>query len=240
ESFPVLPVITVIGLHAGVGATTLSVNLAMLLRERGEKVCLVDLSATGGQVAPQLHLSFRASWADLLNAGERPEPRTIGNALTTHPPTGVAVLAAPTNPINRSLSQDVAVHVLSVLATGFQRIVVDIGTLNSATVGALLVSSAIVVVIGGEGTSVNSVGPLMNSLQGLGVELGRVRVAVNRINIDAGTPGNAIMKAIGRPLSADVPFDANQPQALQYGKPLVVATPDAPYTQALKQLLRTL
>jgi CheY-like chemotaxis protein/MinD-like ATPase involved in chromosome partitioning or flagellar assembly len=240
DSLPTLPVVTVIGLRGGVGATTLAVNLAMLMRERGDKVCLADLSATGGQITHQLHVTSRTSWADLLTAGERPEPRVIAAALTTHPHTGTAILAAPASPSSKSLSQETTIHMLNVLTTGFQRIVVDAGTLNSATVGALLVSSAIIVVISDDNASIGATGTMMSSLSGLGVEIGRVRIVVCRVRAEGGPPAPAIVKALGRPIAADMPYDVNQSQALQYGKPLVVATPDAPYSQAAKQLLRTL
>ena len=231
--------ITVIGLRGGSGSTTIAVNLALLLRERGERVCIADLSMAGGHIALQLHLATRASWADLLPMKDKLDQRAIGSVLTTHTPTGIGVLAAPAVPTMRSLSQETAIQTLSILATGFQRIVVDAGALNAATVGALLVSSAIVVVMSDDISAVHTTRNMMQSLQGFGVEMGRVRVAVNRPRPEAGVPLQTMVKALGRPISADIPYDANQVQALRHGTPLVVATPDAPFSGAMKQLLRT-
>jgi MinD-like ATPase involved in chromosome partitioning or flagellar assembly len=80
---------------------------------------------------------------------------------------------------------------------------------------------------------------MMQSLQNLGVEMGRVRVAVNRSRPDTGMPSATILKALGRPLSAEIPYDANQVQAMRRGMPLVMATPDSAFSKAIQQLART-
>ncbi len=56
---------------------------------------------------------------------------------------------------------------------------------------------------------------------------------------DPGVPSATILKALGRPISAEIPYDANQVQAMRRGTPLVMAAPESPFTQAAIQLLRT-
>jgi CheY-like chemotaxis protein len=234
-----LPIVTVLGLRGGSGATTVAVNLALLLQERRGRVCIVDLSMAGGHVGLQLRMVARQSWGDLLAAGDTPDAKLIGSVMASHPGSGLSVLAAPQIPSIRTLSQNAMIHTLSALAGNFQHIVVDADGLNPASIGALLVSHAVVVVMGDDVMAVHTTSNLMQSLQALGVEMGRVRVCVNHSRPDAGVPAQTILKALGRPISAEIPYDANQIQAMRHGTPLVSATPDSAFARATQQLLRT-
>ncbi len=234
-----LPVVTVLGLRGGSGATTVAVNLAALLQEHKGRTCIVDLSMAGGHVGLYLRTVVRQSWGDLLAAGDAPDARLIGLAVTTHPGTGLAMLAAPQIPSLRTLSQEAMIHSLNVLAGNFQQIIVDADGLNPASVGALLASHAVIVVTGDDVLAVHTSSNVLQSLQNLGVEMGRVRVCVNHSRPDPGVPSATILKALGRPISAEIPYDANQVQAMRRGTPLVMAAPESPFTQAAIQLLRT-
>jgi CheY-like chemotaxis protein len=234
-----LPVLTVIGLRGGSGATTVAVNLAAVLQERKARACIVDLSRAGGHVGLHLRMVPRHHWGDLLGAGDAPDARLIGSTVTTHQASGLSVLAAPPIPAMNTLSQNAMIHTLSVLAGNFQQIVVDADDLNPASVGALLVSQAVIVVMGDDVMAVHTTTNMMQSLQNLGIEMGRVRICVNHARPDPGVPPQTILKALGRPISAEIPYDANQVQAMRRGTPLIVAAPDSPFAQATLQLLRT-
>jgi pilus assembly protein CpaE len=231
--------VTVIGLRGGSGTTTVAVNLALMLRERRGRVCVVDLNMAGGHVGLHLHMATRQSWGDLLAAGDTPDPRVLSSIVVPNPTVGLALLAAPPVPGMRCLSQSAMGAILNILAGGFQQIVVDADNLNPASVAALLASYAIVVVMGDDVMAVHTTSHMMQSLQNLGVEMGRVRVAVNRSRPDTGMPSATILKALGRPLSAEIPYDANQVQAMRRGMPLVMATPDSAFSKAIQQLART-
>ena len=93
--------------------------------------------------------------------------------------------------------------------------------------------------MGDDVMAVHTTSHMMQTLQNLGVETGRVRVAVNHSRTEAGVSSSTILKALGRPISADIPYDPNQVQAMRRGTPLATATPDSAFTQALQQLLKT-
>jgi CheY-like chemotaxis protein len=234
-----LPVVTVIGLRGGSGTTTVAVNLALLLRERRGRVCIVDLNMAGGHVGLHLHMATRQSWGDLLSAGDTPDPRALSSIVVPNPTVGLALLAAPPVPGMRSLSQAAMTSILNTLIGNFQQIVVDADNLNPASAAALLVSQAIVVVMGDDVMAVHTTSHMMQSLQNLGVEMGRVRVAVNRSRPDTGMPSATILKALGRPIAAEIPYDPNQIQAMRRGTPLVMATPDSAFSKSIQQLMRT-
>ncbi len=234
-----LPVLTVIALRGGSGTTTVAINLALLLNERRGQVCLVDLTMAGGHIGLHLHMAARQSWADLLEAGDTPDARLIGSILAPHPGLGLSVMAAPPIPGTDSLSQQAMNNVLTTLTGSFGQVVVDADTLTPATTSALLASYAVVVVMSDDVMSVHTTSNFMQTLQKMGVEMGRVRVAVNHSRPDPGVPSATILKALGRPISAEIPYDPNQMQAIRRGIPLAASAPDSAFTKALQQLIKT-
>jgi DNA-binding response OmpR family regulator/MinD-like ATPase involved in chromosome partitioning or flagellar assembly len=234
-----LPVLTVIALRGGSGTTTVAINLALLLNERHGQVCLVDLTMAGGHIGLHLHMAARQSWADLMEAGDALDSRLIGSILAPHPGLGLSVMAAPPVPGTDSLSQPAMESVLTTLTGTFGQVVVDADTLTPASISALLASYAIVVVMSDDVMSVHTTSNFMQTLQRLGVEMGRVRVAVNHSRPDPGVPSATILKALGRPISAEIPYDPNQMQAIRRGIPLAASAPDSAFTKALQQLIKT-
>jgi len=232
------PVTTVISLRGGSGATTVAVNFAVMLAHyRHSRVCLIDLSAVGGHVGLQLHMIARQNWSELLNCGDAPDAKAIASIIAPHPASGLSVMAAPSVPSMTTLSQNAVVHTLSVLAGGFQEIVVDVDTLNPAAVGALLAARRVLLVMGDDVTSVHTTRHTLQTLRELGVELGRVQIVLNRSRPDTAMPTHTVLKAIDHPLASEIPYDPDQLNAMRRGTPLVVASPDSDFSKALQRLL---
>ncbi len=234
------PVIAVFALGGGSGGTTLAINLAFMLRRSVERVCLVDLSTSGGNVAPYLRLALRGSWADLLPLGDKFDARAIGSAITPHPQQGLAVIGAPAAVPNRFLSAEAVTNLYNTLTAGFQQIVVDVSSLDAASVATLALARSVLVVIGDDLTAIQANGSLATILQSAAVDLKNVRVIVNRSRPEATIPASAIAKTIGLPISGELPYDPNQIQALRRGVPTVVLAPESSFASALQQLSRTL
>ena len=219
--------------------TTIAVNLASLIHERRGRVCIIDLSMSGGHVGLHLHMAPRQNWGDLIGTGDNADPKLIGSVLVPHPATGLSVMAAPPIPAMSGLSQSAMIHVLNVLSGGFTQLVVDIDTLTPAALGALQVSHAIIVVLGDDVMSVHTTSNMMQALQKMGIEMGRVRIAVNHSRPEPGVPPQTIIKALGRPISTDIPYEPNQLQAVRRGLPIVTTSSKSAFSKALQQLLRT-
>ncbi len=235
-----LPVTAVLSLRNGSGGTTLAINLTFMLRRAFERVCLLDLSMTGGQVGVYLHLPMRTSWANLLPLGEHFDTRAVGGVITAHPQQGVGVIGAPTTPPSNILSPGAMSNLLGLLSGGFQQVVIDISGLNATSGAALTLARSVIVVLGDDMTSAHSGSNLAQTLQALNVDLRRVRVVVNHSRPEPGVPVAAISKSIGVPVAAELPYDVNQMQALRRGVPTVVLAPESAFAQAMYQLSRSL
>ena len=235
-----LPVITVLSLRGGSGCTTIAINLAFLWASMARRVCVAELSRAGGHIPMHIHLTPKNHWGLLLDQGDIPDPRLLHQILLQHTASGVTVLAAPPVSSSEALTTPATQNVLRELTSTYNPVVVDAGSLTTATVGALNVSSAVIVVMTDDPFSVQTTGQTLISLQNMGVEAARMRVVLNHTHSARDLPPAAIQKALKRPLSAELPYDPNQPGAVRRGMPLVVASPKSPYAAAIQQLTRTI
>lgn len=235
-----LPVVTVASLRGGTGSTTVAVNLAFLLASRGRRICMADLSTSSGHVTLHVRRVAKLHWGHLLPAGDALDGDMIARLLVKHTQSGVAILPAPLLPTTSTLSRAATTAVLNDLSRSFNHVVVDAPNLDDATMAALLLSRAVVVVMTDDPPSVQSTVQFLTLLQNMGVEAGRVRVALNHVRPVHDIPAEIIQKALKRPLSAQIPYDANQINAMRRGEPLVVSAPDSPFSQAIQSLARTM
>ena len=233
-----IPLVAVIGLSSGVGATSLAVNLGLALMQFGRS-CLVDLHQQGGQVAVQLKMvPPRNTWVDLASE-QGLDKRMIGSALMLDHAAGVAVLAGPLGPTRARLDGRSLSYLFSVLAEGFRRIVVDAQTsLDDMTLAALMHASHLVMVVGDDPADLVTVPETLRAVQSL--KLPATHHVVLNHTRPSGVTHDAVMRAVNQPLSSDIPYEPAQAEALQKGMPLVMSRPDSLFSRALLQLARQL
>jgi pilus assembly protein CpaE len=181
--------LTVIGSSGGVGATTLSCNLAVELADMvgANKVALVDLDYRFGQVATLLDVQPNYTIADLAESAENIEASLVESAMVQHE-SGVHVLARP----NQFAQADMitAAHcggVLSKLQDMYEYVIVDgptrfdMGTktvLDIADLNLLLIQLLV--------TSVRNVHRIVEEMRAIGFNLDRVKIVANRVGKDSG------------------------------------------------------
>lgn len=237
---PRLPVITVISLRGGVGGTTVAINLAFALSGQNRRVGLADFSSSSGHVALYLHLTPPQHWGQLLVMGDAPDPRAINQMLIPHSSAGVSILAAPVLPSPEPLSTLAAQSVLRQVVSTMNPTVVDARSLDASVIGALQVSSAIVVVTSDDPASVHTTNQLLVALQNFGLDGGRVRLVLNHPRPTSELPADAIQKALRRALAVELAFEPKQSAAIRRGIPLVLAMPDCPFSTGIQQLARAI
>jgi CheY-like chemotaxis protein/MinD-like ATPase involved in chromosome partitioning or flagellar assembly len=233
-----LPVVAVMGLRGGVGATTIAINLGLGMMQHGRS-CLVDLSTTSGQVAAQLRmLPPAATWLDLVNLGAQPSPHQIGASLMRHH-SEVYVMAAPTKPTQARLSGDALHNIYTVLSEGFRRITVALPpSFNSMSVATLKLASQVVLVVGNDPIGLETAGETLRAIDELGLPGGR-HVILNHAR-PGGLTRQQVAEALGYPLAAEIPYEEAQMQAAAQGSPLVMSQPNSPFSQTILQLARSL
>ncbi|GHH40556.1 AAA family ATPase [Streptomyces candidus] len=140
-------VVTVTGAKGGMGATLISVQLALAARASGKTVALVDLDLQSGDVASYLDVQFRRSIVDLAGISDI-SPRVLQDALFTHA-TGIGLLLAPAEgERGEEVTDRVARQVVSALRNRYEVVVVDCGTqMNSANAAAVEMADQALLVV---------------------------------------------------------------------------------------------
>jgi CheY-like chemotaxis protein/MinD-like ATPase involved in chromosome partitioning or flagellar assembly len=234
-----LPLIAVMGLSGGVGATTLAVNIGLMLMQTG-RACIIDLNTQVGQVAIQLKMAPpRVTWHDLLNVSPGTDKRAIGGALMLDRSVGVAILAAPMQPVSDRLSESTLSYILRVLSEGFHSIVADLPSLvNTMNMTTLRQARHIVLVVGDDPADLLLVKDALSNIQGVGLP-GNKHIVLNHTR-PHGVSVEDVMQTLNSPVLATFPYEPTQVSALTQGIPLVVSQPDTLFSRTVAQLVRQL
>ncbi len=226
--------LVMLSLRGGVGVTTLAVNIALLLAQKGAgEVCLADLSPASGHVALYLGLRPEPHWGKL--PPDALDPQAIAPYLLRHD-SGLWVLAAPYYPlVGRTMEPETARAVLDALAQRFAALVVDTPSLlDEATMAAVETASDVGLVVTAEPASVQTA---IGTLRALKTWDDKLSLILNQVTPGPPPPVSALEKALKRPFAAVVPFDPAQSQAVARRTPLVIGAPDAPLSRALRGLV---
>jgi CheY-like chemotaxis protein len=237
---PLRNVLAVTSLRGGSGGTTLAVNLGMVLARQGQRVALVDLSATGGQIGLHLRLPTPQHWGALLGMEHLPDADHVLALLTVHTPSQVAVLGAPPAPTIERLSVYIVRGMLRTLSAHFDTTLVDISTLDEASAAALQMAAIVLLAVTDDLASVQTAQQTIGVLPSLGIERERIGIALSHVHPTPDIPLSAMQRALKRPLVAEIPYHAEQGAAIRRGVPLVVAEPGGPYEQALRKVQQAL
>jgi MinD-like ATPase involved in chromosome partitioning or flagellar assembly len=129
--------------------------------------------------------------------------------------------------------------VFGALTEGFRRIVADVPTqLNDMTMGALGSASHIVLVVGDDPSDLMTVPSLLQSISELRLP-GHQHIVINRTR-PSGVSHEQVQHAVNQPVTADIPYEPAQVQALAEGTPLVMSRPDSLFSRAVLYLARQL
>lgn len=223
-------VTTVIGLRGGTGTTTCAITLAGARLRAGRRVCLVDLSPSGGHVSLHLRLPVPVSWANLPAA---PDSTTVAHHLLRHD-SGLLVLAAPAQPVRAGLAAPTFRAALDALLVFFTDVIVDAApTLDEATWTALGASEQVLVVCTPEVCAVHTAVGTLQVLASARPSGGPAYTVLNHVSPEHNLPLSAVEKALGGPPRLVIPYDRQQPLALTQGAPLIFAQPGALLPAAL-------
>lgn len=199
--------IAVAGAKGGVGATTVSVHLALEAAgaRRGRSVCLVDLDLQAGDVGLLLDLTHRRSIADLLDVAHELSPRVFEDALYVHQ-SGLRVLLAPeAGEQEEDVGAPAARRILGALKSNFDVVIVDVGTtVTEANAVAVDMADQVLVVTTPDVPALRAVNRLLGLWERLDVKGSDVAVVLNRVNRDAEVQPDLVKKVVDAPVAKTV------------------------------------
>lgn len=230
-------VITIYGARGGLGATTLTVNLAVKMASLTEsKIGIIDLDLQRGDVATFLNLTTLQSLASMTGMTTDVDQAFLDSVLTRHP-SGVHVLAAP-NDIEEAdlITREHVVTAIESLRNQFRYSIIDTPRmLTDATLAAFENSDRVLVL-----TDLSI--PGIRAGQRTVDLLTRVDIPPDRVELLLTVPTKSevkiedAMRAIGRTPFAMMPRDDTSAMtAMNAGAPLN-GTRDSVLSQAVLDL----
>jgi len=231
------PLICVLGPKGGSGKTVTSCNLAVALAEKGQRVSLVDLDLSFGDVGLGLRLMPERTIYDLARSAGSLDAEKLDDYLVQHT-SGVRALLAPTRPDHAgAISTDFIAEVLAVLRSMSDVVVVDTPAGFPPEVITTIDGSTDVCIVGTlDAFSLKDTRLGLETLDQMGYQPESIRLVLNRADTHVGI-GEADVKAIlRRDPDVLVPSQRDIPRSVSEGVPIVSSQPKSTAAKAFRTL----
>jgi pilus assembly protein CpaE len=230
--------ITVFSPKGGVGKTTIAVNLAIALADKGQnRVCLVDLDLGFGDVAITLQMFPARTIADAAHMESGLDLTVLETLLTPHHDS-LHALVAPVQPDAKdSIPPAVVGKVLRLLKTGFDYVVVDTSpSFDEHVLQAFDETDDILLVTTLDVPTLKNVKIAVETLDLLNFPIAKRRLVLNRGDEKVGLTPEKVESTLNMKLARSIPMSTQVANATNSGEPIMSTHPRHPVSQAIAAL----
>lgn len=235
-------VIAVFSPKGGVGKTTMAVNLALALSDRGARqVCLIDMDLAFGDVAITMQLFPSHSIEHAIGGEDTLDYGALDGLLTRHE-SGLMVLAAPSLPdAHDRVTPTLVTRMVRTLKEKFDFVVIDTApAFDEQTLTALDETDELVMVATLDVPTLKNVKVAIETLDMLGVAPDHRHLLLNRADDAVGIGAEKVEAILGMTISAQMATSIDIAAATNAGRPIVISSPDHPSSRAVRALAGTL
>ncbi len=238
-------VIAIFSTKGGVGKTLIAANLAVCLaKDQEKKVCLVDLDLqVVGDMARILNLSPQKTLADLINSLKKHPQSTEKKDFVLSGSWGIDFLAGVQRPQQSPYIDAQGIKdAFDLLNPDYDYIVVDAGkSFSESFVAALNEANLMLLVVTPDILSIYQTKWVLDTLQFLHFPLSMIKVVLNRAESLSSISWQEIRVNLPVDIIAQVPSEGKAAGlAVNRSVPLVVDSPRAKISQAIKKFARDL
>jgi pilus assembly protein CpaE len=231
-------VVTVFSPKGGVGKTTVAVNLALALTDKGaRKVCLVDLDLAFGDVAITMQLFPTYTIEQAVGSEDALDLQMIEGLLTRHQDS-LMLLAAPSHPdVRERVTPALVAKLLRTLREGFDFVVVDTSpSFDDQTLTALDETDECVIVATLDVPTLKNVKVALETLEVLDIARGHRHLLLNRADDNVGISADKVETILGMPIAARVATSLEIAAATNAGSPILTENPQHQSSAAILDL----
>ncbi len=233
--------VTVFSPKGGVGKTTLAVNLALALAEKGSKnVCLVDLDLSFGDVAITLQLFPARTIADAVHLESGLDFAVLEPILTPYR-DGLSALVAPVQPDAKdTIPASLVGKILSLLKANFDFVVVDTApAFDEYVLQAFDETDELLLVTTLDIPTLKNVKVAVETLDLLNFPKPKRRLVLNRADDKVGLTPEKVESTLGMSITTPIPTSSQVAHATNAGEPITSAQPRHAVSQAIVSLARS-
>ena len=230
--------VAVIGSKGGCGVSSLTINMAAELSAI-ERVAVLDLDSSMGDVASFLDLEPTNSIHDVIRDLDRLDERMLAGSVTVHP-SKVHVLAQPNELVNHEeIHGEDVMRILSTAAEAYQYVIADCGgRIDLSTLTTTSVADRILLVTTPDVASVRNAWRRLQLMDRLGIERSSVRLVVNKwgrgADLSIADIENNLQTKVAATIARD---DEGCDQAIRQGLLLRDAAPRSPALKDIAAIL---
>ncbi|NOT15241.1 MAG: AAA family ATPase [Methylotenera sp.] len=226
----------------GVGKTTISSNLAVMLSQRfgSGSTCLIDANTQAPNIAPMLDLRPQHWLRDAVEEYVRLDSEMLKDLMAVHEASGTYVLAHSTdNPLGLDFSEDQLTKILLVAKGTFEYTIVDtFPLLSSLNLSMMDLADKVYLISESVVPSIRSARHNLEMLSQAGYSKSRIEVVLNRFTDFKGNVNPKLVEeTINWPISHVLPYDRNATIAANNGQAGVLMFPESDLTLKLSEMV---
>ncbi|NLB53234.1 MAG: MinD/ParA family protein [Syntrophomonadaceae bacterium] len=238
KSRPEFKVITVFNTKGGVGKTTISLSLAVALKQKtSARVVLVDLDLFSGNIALMAGVEPRRTIKDLIDDINILEQDVLDDYLVNHK-SGIKIVPAPVNPEFASFVEAEHVEkIIGMLSEVFNYVIIDAPTFFSDTIiPALEQADDIVIVSTADLASVQNLKQVLDLLGNLGMR-NKTRIVLNKVGYTGHLKIQDLEKQLNLKIDYVIPnVEKSAIDAINMGIPLINYDSSSAAAQKIKEM----
>ncbi len=234
--------IAVLAPSGGAGSSTIAASLAVQAAKELKSVALLDMKLETGDLAALLDLKPSYSLADLSKNIDRLDQVFFERSLVQHA-SGVHLLASPKHLADVHLVTPEGVRqAIGLAKASFPCVLVDMDHhFGDEQVQVLRQADLILLVLRLDFTSLKHASRFMDHLDGLGVQMDRVRIVVNRFGQPKEIPLAKVEEALKSKVFHVLPDDPKVVnRANNNGVPVILDAPSSKFSKSLAKLAQSI
>jgi pilus assembly protein CpaE len=235
------------GAKGGVGTTTIAINSAIaMVRELRRRTALVDANLQFGDL--RVFMDLGLDTASIVNAISEPDlDADLLRKLMVRHHTGVDLLLAPPSPeaadivMERQRSDPTALtNVLNLLRRAYDYTLIDmVKTIDDFNLQLFDEADVIFVIMTADLSCLKNVRLVLETMDHLGYEKGKVQLVLNRSNAYTGINVRNAESALNRKVDYEVINEYRGAiSALNSGEPFMSSRPDGPLGRSVADFIR--